>query len=125
MILNAKIMSMANDAPTAIHIGTTRSATMMGATTGHVPAIVLTIVATVPGYHLAGRRIMGMLTKSTVGRNVFGLIHMGIRMSVPSQRPALLERTVKMERTQGEIRPVSIVLLESSRHRLVRPPLFI
>ena len=68
---------------------------------------------------------MGMLTLLPGGRNVFGLIHMGIRMSVPSQLPASLERTVKMERTQGEIRPVSIVLLESSRHRLVRPPLFI
>ena len=44
---------------------------------------------------------------------------------VPTHRSASLERTVKMERTQGEIRPVSIVLLESSRHRLVRPPLFI
>jgi hypothetical protein len=119
MILNANSMSMANNVPTAIHIGTTRSATMMGATTGHVPAIVLTIVATVPGYHLAGRRIMGMLTKSTVGRNVFGLIHMGIRMSVPSQRPALLERTVKMERTQGEIRPVSSVLQANMRRALV------
>ena len=51
---------MANDATTAIHIGTTRSATMMGATTGLVTAIVTTIVATEPGYHLAGRRIMGM-----------------------------------------------------------------
>ena len=125
MILNANSMSMANNVPTAIHIGTTRSATMMGATTGHVPAIVPTIVATVPGYHLAGRRIMGMLTLLPGGRNVFGLIHIRIRTSVPSQRPASLERTVKMERMQGELRPVSSVLLESSRHRLVRPPLFI
>jgi hypothetical protein len=74
MILNAKIMSMANDAPTAIHIGTTRSATMMGATTGLVSGGVVTdrrLMDTVTaqlsvalpsdsGYHLAGRRIMGM-----------------------------------------------------------------
>jgi hypothetical protein len=126
MTLNASIMSMANDAPTDIHIGTTRSATMMDATTGRAThKLVMQIASTDPGYHLAGRRIMGMLTLLTGGRNVFGLIHIRIRTSVPSQRPASLERTVKMERTQGQIRPVGSVLLESSRHRLVRPPLFI
>jgi hypothetical protein len=126
MTLNASIMSMANDAPTDIHIGTTRSATMMGATTGRAThKLVMQIASTDPGYHLAGRRIMGMLTLLTGGRNVFGLIHIRIRTIVLSQRPASLERTVKMERMQGELRPVSSVLLESSRHRLVRPPKFI
>ena len=50
-----------------------------------------------------------------------------IRHGVPSHRPASLELTVhlEVERTEGEIRPVSSVLLENSRQRLVRPPLFI
>ena len=68
MILNAKITSMANGAPTAIHIGTIRSATTMGATTGLVSGGVTdTVTAQLSvalpsdsGYHLAGRRIMGM-----------------------------------------------------------------
>jgi hypothetical protein len=74
MILNAKITSMANGAPTAIHIGTIRSATTMGATTGLVSGGVVTdrrltdtvtaqLSVALPsdsGYHLAGRRIMGM-----------------------------------------------------------------
>ena len=55
----------------------------------------------------------------------FGRVTTGWLCSVLIHRSATLEVLVQTGKTRGETRPVSCVLLESSRHQLVRPPLFI
>ena len=55
----------------------------------------------------------------------FGRVTTGWLCSVLIHRSATLEVSVQTGKTRGETRPVSCVLLESSRHQLVRPPLFI
>ena len=68
---------------------------------------------------------MAPVTLISVDTDVMGLEE--IIIVLLTHRPASLERSVhlEVERTEGEIRPVSSVLLENSRQRLVRPPLFI